>query len=59
MITGGNNKQTYADFIASLKMKQVRRSVLVMDNLSVHKAKLVKSLFDRDFECMYLPPYSC
>lgn len=30
-----------------------------MDNLSIHKAKCIQELYDEDFKCMFLPPYSC
>lgn len=32
---------------------------LVMDNLSIHKAKCIQELYDISFKCFYLPPYSC
>lgn len=30
-----------------------------MDNLSVHKAKTVRELFDDRIKQIFLPPYSC
>ena len=33
--------------------------MIVMDNLSVHKTKIVRELFDDKFIQMFLPPQSC
>ena len=31
----------------------------MLDNLSVHKARIISEQWDRDFAVEYLPPYSC
>ena len=33
--------------------------MIVMDNLSVHKSKIVRELFDDNFKQMFLPTQSC
>lgn len=60
IFNGSNKAATFARFLHGLKQKAEQRPlVLVMDNLSVHKARSVQSLYDRDFAPMFLPPYSC
>lgn len=56
---GSNNASQFAKFIARLKQRSLNKTMLVMDNLSVHKAKVVRSLFDTMFQQVFLPPYSC
>jgi transposase len=55
-----NTSETFIDFVVGLKAKcQDRACIVVMDNLSVHKTKTVKGLFDGQFQQMFLPPQSC
>ena len=56
---GSNNSETFLRFILGLKEKCPGPTVVVMDNLSVHKSKLVKGVFDRRFQQVFLPPQSC
>ena len=42
-----NTKETFKRFISNLKTKyEDRRCVVIMDNLSVHNAKIVNEEFD-------------
>ena len=55
-----NNQETFKRFISHLKEKcKGIHCVVIMDNLSVHNAKIVNEEFDRYFENRLLPPYSC
>jgi hypothetical protein len=36
-----NTAKTFSQFIAALKKRQRQKTIIVMDNLSVHKAKIV------------------
>ena len=59
-MVGSNNQDTFKRFIAGLKAKcGDRRCVIIMENLSVHNARIVNEEFDRFFEKRLLPPYSC
>jgi len=58
-VVGSNNAVTFAKFLANLKQRALRKTLIVMDNLSVHKSKQVLSLFDDRFKYLFLPPYSC
>lgn len=59
VIVGSNNAITFSNFISRLKDKSKGPSVVIMDNLSVHKSKVVADLFDTDsFKQLFLPPYS-
>ena len=31
----------------------------MLDNLKVHQAKVLESVYDQNFKEMFLPPYSC
>jgi transposase len=42
-----------------LKAKCPSRTVVVLDNLKVHKAKVLENVYDANFKEMLLPPYSC
>ena len=55
-----NNVDTFMPFITTLREKcEGRQCVVVMDNLSVHKTKAVRALFNVSFRQMFLPPQSC
>ena len=45
LIDGSNNQRVFAVFIRELLRKADPEATVVMDNLSVHKALTVKSLF--------------
>jgi hypothetical protein len=49
LLDESNTAKTFARFIVALKRRQVRKTVVVMDNLSVHKSKIVLQLFDHNF----------
>lgn len=60
LVMGTNNTQSFEHFIIKLKgMAQARKTIVVMDNLSVHKAKAVKRHFTFGFQQLFLPTYSC
>lgn len=60
IIQGSNNAETFEKFITDLKaMVTWKKTIVVLDNLSVHKAKRVRAHFDFGFQELYLPPYSC
>lgn len=59
VFTGSNNQITFAKFIKDLKAKTPHAALCVMDNLSVHKSRRVRELFDTRFVAFFLPPYSC
>ncbi len=57
---GSNNTDTFHPFILKLKEKCAdRRCIVVMDNLSVHKSKLIQEVFNEEFKQKFLPPQSC
>lgn len=58
---GSNNTETFHRFVIGLKAKCLDgKCIIVMDNLSVHKSKTIKELFnDEAFRQVYLPPQSC
>lgn len=56
---GSNKTNTFMAFIEGLKSKAHKPSLVIMDNLSVHHAKALKSLFKEGFSKMFLPKYSC
>lgn len=57
---GSNNQDTFKLFIEGLRRKCAGcPTLVVMDNLSVHKAKIVVDLFIGSFKYKLLPPYSC
>jgi len=58
---GSNTSETFLKFILDLKERcRESKSIIVMDNLSVHHSKLVTAHFDNDtFIAQYLPTYSC
>jgi transposase len=57
---GSNNTDTFHPFITKLKEKcSDRRCIVVMDNLSVHKSKVIQDVFDDAFQQKFLPPQSC
>ena len=54
-----NNTATFSAFIQRLKQKcSERPTVVIMDNLSVHKARPVLARFDERFIAKFLPTYS-
>ena len=61
VFTGSNNTGTFSQFI--LQLKEIcagTKTVVVMDNLSVHHANDVVKLFDENhFVAKFLPTYSC
>lgn len=44
-----NNANTFKVFIEGLKLESTTPVSVVMDNLSVHHSRIVKSLFDETF----------
>ena len=57
---GSNNTDTFVIFLTELKKRCQGKTIVVMDNLPLHKAKKAKELFDEQrFIAMYLPTYSC
>lgn len=59
MFGGANNTGTFSNFMQRLKNKcSERPTIVVMDNLSVHKARPVLARFDDRFVPMFLPTYS-
>jgi hypothetical protein len=55
----GFKPTTFLHFILGLKSRCPGPTVVVMDNLSVHKAKVVREVFDAAFQQVFLPPQSC
>ena len=46
IFNGSNNQETFKKFICDLKAKCLgRRCLVVMDNLSVHKSRIVLEVF--------------
>jgi hypothetical protein len=56
---GSNNAHTFLHFIKGLRAKCQGPTLVVMDNLCVHKAKIVRVEFDENFQQVFLPPQSC
>ncbi len=56
---GSNNSETFLKFIKNLKERAMKMTVVVMDNLSVHKTRAVMAEFDDDFRPQFMPPHSC
>ena len=55
-----NNTDTFIPFIIKLKEKCTgHQAVVVMDNLQVHKTKVVQEIFNDNFQSKFLPPQSC
>jgi transposase len=55
-----NTQDTFLPFLIKLKEKcQDHTCVVVMDNLQVHKTKVVQGLFNDHFVQKFLPPQSC
>lgn len=56
------NSDFIIEFLDSLSLKINRKTVLVLDNASIHKAKKVRELFEiwqnRGLYIFFLPPYS-
>ena len=60
VIVGSNNADTFAKFLYELRAKcSERKTVVVLDNLTVHKASKVSAIYTSEFNEMFLPPYSC
>lgn len=60
IVLGTNNSETFEHFVITLKVcVQSRKTLVVLDNLSVHKAKSVRKHFSFGFQQLFLPPYSC
>ena len=60
VIVGSNNTDTIAKFLYELRAKcSQRKTVVVLDNLTVHKASKVSAIYTSEFKEMFLPPYSC
>ena len=59
IIVGSNNAHTFCTFLSNLKAKTITKSVVVLDNLTVHKAKIVTDVYTQEFKELFLPPYSC
>ena len=56
---GSNNAKTFENFLIKLEAKCTGRTIAILDNLKVHQAKLLESVYDHNFKEMFLPPYSC
>jgi hypothetical protein len=55
-----NTQDTFLPFLFKLCQKcWGHRTVVVMDNLQVHKTKAVKDTFNAGFQQKFLPPQSC
>ena len=55
-----NTQDTFLPFLFKLRQKcWGHRTVVVMDNLQVHKTKAVKDAFNAGFQQKFLPPQSC
>lgn len=56
------NSDFVLEFLDDLSFKITKKTVLVLDNASIHKAKKVKALFgiwqERGLYIFFLPPYS-
>jgi hypothetical protein len=59
LISGSNNSEIFTVFMQDLFRKVPKGGVYVMDNLQIHRSKLVMGLFDKKQEQFFLPPYSC
>ena len=58
LFPGSNNAETFGNFLIALKLKCRGPTVVVQDNLSVHKAASVLQAYTAAFRPMFLPPYS-
>lgn len=58
IIVGSNTAQTFSAFLINLKMRCRMPAVIVQDNLTVHKARIVMGIYGPKFQCMFLPTYS-
>ncbi len=58
VFAGSNTVDSFLPFLLGLKEKcRERSSIIVMDNLQVHKTKIVQGHFDdHHFKARYLPP---
>lgn len=56
---GSNNGERFKAFLSKLKQKCFGKTVVVLDNLKVHHAKILDQVYDSNFKEMLLPPYSC
>jgi transposase len=55
-----NTQDTFLPFLFKLREKcWGHRTVVVMDNLQVHKTKVVRDAFNSGFQQKFLPPQSC
>ena len=61
VFAGSNTADTFLPFLLWLKEKwRDRPTIVVMDNLQVHKSKFIQGHFDdHTFKARYLPPQSC
>ena len=60
IVVGSNNADTFSKFLTDLRWKcRARKSVVVLDNLTVHKASKVIEVYNAWFKEMFVPPYSC
>ena len=59
IVVGSNNADTFSDIFISLKAKTKEKEVVVLDNITLHKSKIVKQVYIQDFKVMFIPPYSC
>lgn len=59
VFSGCNNLSRFLHFLATLLRRVPPGSVVVMDNLSIHKSLKVRELFPEDRLLAYLPPFSC
>ena len=54
-----NNADHFEHFLIDLKKKcEGKRVVIIQDNLKVHHSKKLGSLYDDDFQQIFLPTYS-
>lgn len=59
VFSGSNNSTTFSGFIARLRHRTPGKAIVIMDNLSIHKAKIVSDLFDEEeFRQIFLPTHS-
>ena len=57
---GTLNAEIFKSYVESKLVRKMKKGdILILDNLSVHKAKdVLKALIDKGVQIMYLPPYS-
>src|SRR3712207_8580010 len=60
VVEGATNRQVFEAYVERVLAPELRRGqVVVMDNLTAHKAERVRELIEgRGCELLYLPPYS-